>query len=198
LFVPEPGFRFISQLRMVIQFDSGDDDGRAESKSPAAVSSEAAGAVPKRIVVVEDERVTQTVISVILKGAGYSVVTARDAAEALSVIRAEIPHLMTLDIDLSRDASGPTWDGYHVVEWLRHRFPEEPVPFIVISGGEPAAIQAKAQSLGAFGYLPKPVDKQKLLGLVREAIGEAPPPAAPTGGGAPPPLPPRPTRPPGS
>ena len=177
---------------MVIPFNSGDDSGRGESnaKSPAAVSSETTATEPKRIVVVEDERITQTVISVILKGAGYSVVTARDAAEALSVIRAEIPHLMTLDIDLSRDASGPTWDGYHVVEWLHHRFPEDPVPFIVISGGEPAVIQAKAQSLGAFGYLPKPVDKQKLLGLVKQAIGEAPAPPHPSGTSVPPPLPP--------
>ena len=178
--------------------DSGDDSGRLESnvKHPSAVPSEPAATEPKTIVVVEDERVTQTVISVILKGAGYSVVTARDAAEALSVIRAEIPHLMTLDIDLSRDASGPTWDGYHVVEWLHHRFPEDPVPFIVISGGEQAALQAKAQSLGAFGYLPKPVDKQKLLGLVKQAIGEAPAPPPSTGTTAPPPLPPRLPRPP--
>jgi len=167
---------------------SGEFNSRPEgdATNPSLVSSE-----PKKIVVVEDERVTQTVISVILKGAGYSVVAARDAAEALSVIRAEIPHLMTLDIDLSREASGPTWDGYHVVEWLHHRFPEDPVPFIVISGGEPAVIQAKAQSLGAFGYLPKPVDKQKLLGMVRQAIGEPPAPASPTGPSAPPPLPPR-------
>src|SRR5436190_9664301 len=183
---------------MVIQFNSGNDNSRRESnaKSPSAVSCEPAAAEPKRIVVVEDERVTQTVISVILKGAGYSVVAARDAGEALSLIRAEIPHLITLDIDLSRDASGPTWDGYHVVEWLHHRFPEDPVPFIVISGGEPAVIQAKAQSLGAFGYLPKPVDKQKLLELVRQAIGAAPAPPPPTEGSAPPPLPPRPPRPP--
>src|SRR5882724_10983294 len=184
---------------MDMQSDSGDDSGRLESnvKYPSAVPSEPAAAGPKTIVVVEDERVTQTVISVILKGAGYSVVAARDASEALSVIRAEIPHLMTLDIDLSRDASGPTWDGYHVVEWLHHRFPDNPVPFIVISGGEQTPLQAKAQSLGAFGYLPKPVDKQKLLGLVKQAIGEAPAPPPPTGPTAPPPLPPRLPRPPG-
>src|SRR5437667_9115331 len=178
---------------MDIQSNSGDGNSRRESNamSPSAVSSEPAAAETKRIVVVEDERVTQTVISVILKGAGYSVVAARDAAEALSVIRAEIPHLMTLDIDLSRDASGPTWDGYHVVEWLHHRFPEDPVPFIVISGGEPAVIKTKAQSLGAFGYLPKPVDKQILLDMVKQAIGDTPAPPPPSGSGAPPPLPPR-------
>src|SRR5215510_7735447 len=113
---------------MNIKFNPGDYEQHPESnvKRHPAESSEPDAAAPKRIVVVEDERVTQTVISVMLKGAGYSVVAARDAAEALSVIRAEIPHLITLDIDLSRDASGPTWDGYHVVEWLHHRFPEDP------------------------------------------------------------------------
>ena len=177
---------------MAIKFNPGDYDspGESKAKSPAPAPAESAAAGLKRIVVVEDERVTQTVISVMLKGAGYSVVVARDAAEALAVIRAEIPHLITLDIDLSRDASGPTWDGYHVVEWLHHRFPEEPVPFIVISGGERAVIQAKAESLGAFGYLPKPVDKNKLLDLVKQAIGEAPAPPPPTGTSGPPPLPP--------
>ena len=190
--MPELRFRLISVLRMAIKFNPGDYDspGESKAKSPAAASAESAAAGLKRIVVVEDERVTQTVISVMLKGAGYSVVAARDAAEALSLIRAEIPHLITLDIDLSREASGPTWDGYHVVEWLHHRFPEEPVPFIVISGGEPAVIQAKAESLGAFGYLPKPVDKNKLLDLVKQAIGEAPAPPPPTGTSGPPPLPP--------
>ncbi len=184
---------------MDIKFNPADYEQPPESniKRHPVESSESDPAAPKRIVVVEDERVTQTVISVMLKGAGYSVVAARDAAEALSVIRAEIPHLITLDIDLSRDASGPTWDGYHVVEWLHHRFPEDPVPFIVISGGEPAVIQSKAQTLGAFGYLPKPVDKQKLLELVKQAIGEAPAPPAPTGTSGPPPLPPRVPRPPG-
>jgi len=185
---------------MGIKFNPADYESQDESqvKSPAPGPAEPDAAGPKRIVVVEDERITQTVISVILKGAGYLVVAARDAAEALAVIRAEIPHLITLDIDLSRDASGPTWDGYHVVEWLHHRFPEDPVPFIVISGGEPAVIQTKAESLGAFGYLPKPVDKQKLLDLVKQAIGEAPAPPPPTGSGAPPPLPPHSSRPPGT
>ena len=178
---------------MGIKFNFGDEHSRVEStvKNAMAISSELGAAGPKRIVVVEDERVTQTVISVILKGAGYSVVAARDAGEALALIRAEIPHLITLDIDLSRDASGPTWDGYHVVEWLHHRFPEDPVPFIVISGGDPAGIKTKAESLGAFGYLPKPVDKQILLDMVKQAIGEAPAPPPPSGSGAPPPLPPR-------
>ena len=177
---------------MGIKFNFGDEHSRVEStvKNATAISSELGAAGPKRIVVVEDERVTQTVISVILKGAGYSVVAARDAGEALALIRAEIPHLITLDIDLSRDASGPTWDGYHVVEWLHHRFPEDPVPFIVISGGDPAVIKTKAESLGAFGYLPKPVDKQILLDIVKQAIGEAPAPPPASGSGAPPPLPP--------
>src|SRR2546422_9629808 len=111
---------------MGIKFNFGDDSHvESKAKSPVAISSELDAAETKRIVVVEDERVTQTVISVILKGAGYSVVAARDAAEALSGIRANIPHLMTLAIDLSRDASVPTLARHPTVTRLHHRLPND-------------------------------------------------------------------------
>ena len=146
----------------------------------------------KKILVVEDERITQTVISLILKGVGYTVLTAKDAATALKIIRTEHPDLMTLDIDLSRDAAGEVWDGFRIVEWLHHHRPDDTIPFIIVSAGNPATVKKRAASLGAFAYLSKPIDKQALLGFVREAIGEAPPlPAA-----AKPPVPPNPSLPP--
>jgi CheY-like chemotaxis protein len=182
---------------MDLKLKSSDQHGGLETaaKSPTPAPAESGAVLPKKILVVEDERITQTLISVILKSAGYAVVAAKDAADALGMIRAEIPHLMTLDIDLSHDASGPVWDGFHVVEWLHHRRPDEVFPFIIISGCDPATIRAKAQSLGAFGYLSKPVDKHKLLAMVKEAIGEAPAGSLPSGA-APPPLPPGLRRPP--
>jgi CheY-like chemotaxis protein len=142
---------------------------------------------PKKILVVEDERVTQTVLSMILKGAGYVVLTAKDAASALKVIRTEHPNLMTVDIDLSRGAAGEAWDGFRMVEWLWHYHRDDMVPFIVASGGNPETVKQRAVSAGAFGYLPKPLDKRKLLELVEEAIGPAPV-SPPTDAAAAPPI----------
>ena len=145
-----------------------------------------------KVLVVEDERVTQTVLSMVLKSAGYTVLTAKDASAALQVIRTERPDLMTVDIDLSRGAAGEAWDGFRMVEWLWHYHPDDMIPFIVVSAGNPEVFRKRAASLRAFGYLPKPLDKQKLLGLVSDAIGPAPAVPAPAERSAAPPSPPGP------
>jgi CheY-like chemotaxis protein len=163
------------------------EDGRGENKAKAQASS---ASRPKKILVVEDERVTRMVISAILTTAGYTVVTAKDAGTALRVIRTDPPDLITLDIDLSLEATDHAWDGFRVVEWLQHLDPHEEVaPFIIISALNPAAIKQRAGTLRAFGYLPKPVYREKLLEIVRQAIGEPPPPSARSRTSAPP-LPP--------
>ena len=170
---------------------SGQAGSENESKAKAP-STAAPTPTAKKILVVEDERITQTVISLMLKGVGYTVFTAKDAATALKIVRTEQPDLMTLDIDLSRDAAGEVWDGFRIVEWLHHHRPHHTIPFIIVSAGNPAVVKKRAASSGAFAYLSKPIDKQALLGFVREAIGEAPPlPAA-----AKPPVPPNPSLPP--
>jgi len=173
------------------------DSGRSKSIASSNPLPAATPSLQRKILVVEDERVTQTVISLILRGVGYTVLVAKDAATALGIIRTGEPDLMTLDIDLSAGAAGEAWDGFKIVEWLKHYRGEKSVPFIIISGGNPATLKERAQNLGAFGYLPKPVSKQALLEMVRSAIGEAPAPppsAAPLvpPKPSPPPLPPKP------
>ena len=159
-----------------------DNQGANPGGGPKAVAPTAAqpnAPKAKKVLVVEDERVTQAIIGLILKGAGYTVLSAKDASTALTVLRTERPDLMTLDVDLSRDAAGEVWDGFRIVEWMQHHRPDEPVPFIIISAGNPAVVQKRAQSLRAFGCLSKPVQKETLLQMVRQAIGDAPPPAVP-------------------
>jgi CheY-like chemotaxis protein len=171
--------------------EAAESGSEKEVKVPAP-SATAPAPTPKKILVVEDERITQTVISLILKGVGYTVFTAKDAATALKIIRTEQPDLMTLDIDLSRDAAGEVWDGFRIVEWLQHHRPNQRVPFIIVSAGNPAVLKKRAESLGAFAYLSKPLNKPALIGFVQEAIGQAPPPPA----AAQPPVPPKPSLPP--
>jgi CheY-like chemotaxis protein len=190
---PNGAFGFITRDRMKDPLrQAGRESGsEKEVKDPAPAAAAPAPAV-KKILVVEDERITQTVISLMLKGVGYTVFTAKDAATALKIIRTEQPDLMTLDIDLSRDAAGEVWDGFRIVEWLHHHRPGHTIPFIIVSAGNPAVVKKRAESLGAFAYLSKPIDKQALVGFVQEAIGEAPPPPA----AAKPPAPPNPSLPP--
>ena len=126
----------------------------------------------KKILVVEDDQVTEKVLSSMLRAAGYDVIAAHDATTAVKLARAEEPDLITLDINLSMNAPGDTWDGFSVAGWLKRLSPEKETPVIVIiSGVEPDKILEKAAAVGAYTFLPKPVEKEKLLNVVAEALG---------------------------
>jgi CheY-like chemotaxis protein len=125
----------------------------------------------KKILVVEDDKVTQTLISGVLKSAGYEVITADDATAAVKLARQEEPDLITLDILLPLNAPGDSWDGFNVAGWIRRLKPGKNAPVIVIiSGIEPDKIIEKAAEVGAYTFLPKPIEKAKLLAVVAEAL----------------------------
>jgi CheY-like chemotaxis protein len=128
----------------------------------------------KKILVVEDDKVTQKLISDALKSAGYQVFTAEDAVTAMGVVRREEPDLVTLDVNLAILSPGDTWDGFTLAHWLRRlNEGEEGKPktlVVVLSGLGPEKILEKAAAVGAHTFLPKPFEKQKLLSIVAEAL----------------------------
>ena len=128
----------------------------------------------KKILVVEDDKVTQRLISGALGSAGYHVLTAEDAATALRIADTEDPDLVTLDINLAMLSPNDTWDGFAVAHWLRRRSEGtegKPRPVIVVlSGLEPDKLIERAAAIGAHTFLPKPFEKRKLLSIVAEAL----------------------------
>ena len=67
----------------------------------------------KKILVVDDEPDVASLLTLMLKSQGYSVITAGDGQEALERARAEVPDLIVLDIML------PRMDGYKVARILK-------------------------------------------------------------------------------
>jgi two-component system OmpR family response regulator len=125
----------------------------------------------KKILVVEDDLVTQRLIADALKKAGYEVVTAHNGATAVKIAREQEPDLVTLDIHLAKDSPDDSWDGFSVASWLRRVNEGRPIPVIVVvSGLEPAQIIESASAVGAYTFLPKPIEKQKLLDTVAAAL----------------------------
>jgi two-component system KDP operon response regulator KdpE len=134
-----------------------------------------------KILVVEDDRVTQKLIADALRSAGYEVVTAHDGASAVKSARETEPDLVTLDIQLAKSSPDDSWDGFSVGSWLRRINEGKRTPaIIVVSGLEPAEIIESAAAIGAYTFLPKPFKKQKLLDIVAEALRSGAPPSAPS------------------
>jgi CheY-like chemotaxis protein len=127
---------------------------------------------PKKILVVEDAKFTQKIIVDVLKKAGYEVFTATCAADAVRLAREQDPDLVTLDIELTKDSPGDSWDGFTVAGWLRRMNEDKRKPCVVVLSGnrDPAKLIEKAASVGVHTCLTKPVEKQKLLDAVAEAL----------------------------
>ena len=126
----------------------------------------------KRILVVEDDKVTQKIIADILKSAGYEVFTASNAATAVKLNREHEPDLITLDIELTKDSPDDSWDGLAVAAWLRRINQDKTKPCIVVVSGhrDPAKLLEQAASFGVYTVLSKPVERKKLLDAVAEAL----------------------------
>jgi len=126
--------------------------------------------VPKNVLVIEDEVGTLLSMTYMVKSAGHNVLIARDAAEAVETIKSERPDLIVTDINLS--VSGQGWDGFGVIEWLNFHFPQHDTKYIMVSSGDPEKLKPRADAIGAFAFLAKPLVKEALLTEIKRAIGD--------------------------
>lgn len=117
---------------------------------------------PKTILVVDDEKLLRWSLRQKLEAAGYQVVEAETAAEAGQLFRENQPDLVTLDIRL------PDSNGLKVLLEIKKRSPETPVIMITAYGVVDDAV--KALQIGAFDYLEKPINFDRLLHSVRNAL----------------------------
>lgn len=114
------------------------------------------------ICIVDDEPSILNTLSSILEDEGHLVSLAKSGAEALKLIKAEPPDLVILDIWM------PDIDGLETLKRVRQQFPNLMV--IMMSGHGSVETAVKATKLGAYDYLEKPLDLEKVTILVRNAL----------------------------
>jgi DNA-binding response OmpR family regulator len=104
---------------------------------------------------------------------GYEVCTAEDGAAAVSAVRREKPDLILLDLSFPPDVAhggGVPWDGFLIIEWLRRIEEAKDIPFIVVTGGDPAKFKDRALAVGAASFFHKPIDSRELLTMIRQTL----------------------------
>lgn len=114
------------------------------------------------ICLVDDEPGILKTLSELLEDEGYQVTSAKSGMDALDVIRQDPPDLVFLDIWM------PDLDGLEVLKRVRQQFPHMMV--IVMSGHGSIETAVQATKLGAYDYLEKPLDSEKITILVRNAL----------------------------
>jgi DNA-binding NtrC family response regulator len=115
------------------------------------------------ILVVDDEKNIRRALRMVLEGEGHDVREAESGEEALRAAAESPPDLVVLDVRL------PGIDGIAALEKLREKLGAD-VPVIMISGHATISEAVKATKLGAFDFLEKPIDRERVVVTVRNAI----------------------------
>lgn len=114
------------------------------------------------VLVVDPEPEVAQLIEIFLTKQGYRVVKAHTAAEALDVALRESPKVITLDVMLE-DA-----DGFDLLQQLKGRSELAEIPVVVLSI---VCDERRSWRLGAADYLEKPIDQERLAGVINGLIG---------------------------
>jgi two-component system nitrogen regulation response regulator NtrX len=118
--------------------------------------------MPGTLLVVDDEPQILRAVAGLLQDEGFEVLTALDGETALKMVAAEAPDLVLLDIAL------PGLDGLEALTELKRQHPLLPVIMVSAYGSVENAV--KATRLGAFDFIEKPPNADKILLSVRNAL----------------------------
>jgi two-component system, response regulator PdtaR len=117
-----------------------------------------------RILVVEDEVLIRAIIAEELRLAGFSVIEAGRADEALTYIKAG----EQVDLVFSDIQTPGSLNGLQLAETLRHNYPD--IPVILTSGN---ALSGHVGIVETF--VPKPYDVTQTIGLISEILAQKSP-----------------------
>ncbi|MFP3868121.1 MAG: sigma-54-dependent transcriptional regulator [Desulfobacteraceae bacterium] len=116
----------------------------------------------RTILVVDDEPNILSTVSGILQDEGFEVLTALEGEAALHLVAEESPDLVLLDIAL------PGQDGLEILKQLKETYPLLPVVMLSAYGSVENAVQATR--LGAYDFIEKPPNADKIILTVRNAL----------------------------
>ena len=116
------------------------------------------------VLVVDDEPPIRRFLRTSLGAAGYRMIAAENAAEAIAMLLAESPDVVILDLGL------PDKSGLEVIADIRQR---SPVPIIVLSARDDERSKVEALDLGADDYVSKPFGMAELIARLRAALRHA-------------------------
>ena len=120
---------------------------------------------PKTVLVIEDEEDIRDYLTCLLTDNGFTVETASNGEEGLARLEEWIPDLVTLDITM------PLKTGIRVYRDIKKSPKWRSIPVVIVTGISKdfeTFISNRRTVPPPEGYVHKPIDQQKLLGLVRQ------------------------------
>jgi chemosensory pili system protein ChpA (sensor histidine kinase/response regulator) len=123
------------------------------------------GAGLTRVLLIDDSLSVRKFVGRMLERAGYQVETAVDGEDGVKKATARRYSVIITDLEM------PKLNGYEVIQTLRQRSGTKSTPIMVMTTRAGEKHQQAAMSLGASGYLTKPVEERALIAAVEQWIG---------------------------
>jgi len=120
--------------------------------------------MPKTILIADDEPGIRSSLQKLLEFEAFRVVLAEDGQRALDILRDRAVDLVLLDIKM------PGLDGLEVLSQIHRDQPQLPV--VIISGHGSIATAVEATRLGAYDFIEKPIDADRMLLVIRNGLAQ--------------------------
>jgi two-component system, sensor histidine kinase and response regulator len=121
----------------------------------------------KRVLLVEDNRINQRVAAAILQSLHLEVAIASDGRAALEILEKETVDAILMDVQM------PRMDGYEATRRVRGREGLETIPIIAMTAHATKGSMEKCLAAGMDDYVSKPIDRGRLLSLLKRFLESA-------------------------
>jgi PAS domain S-box-containing protein len=137
-------------------------DRQIASRQPERVDPQPTTAIPRRILVVDDNQDAANTLAMLLKVSGHQVDTAHDGPDAIDAALSIEPDVILLDIGL------PILNGYEVARRIREKQKQKRPALIALTGWGQEEDRRRSREAGFDAHLVKPVDFAVLNKLLAE------------------------------
>ena len=122
--------------------------------------------MPKKILLIEDEKILSEMYETRLKKEGFEVINTRDAEGGLELIKKEKPDLILLDLLL------PGMQGQEALRVLKEDLKTKDIPVIIFSNYDTPEVRKEAEKYGVRYILKANITTRDLVELVKKEMGE--------------------------
>ena len=119
----------------------------------------------KTILTVDDSPSIRQMLAYVLSSSGYNVIEAADGEEGLALAKANAVDLVLTDHNM------PKMDGVTLTRALRALPAYRKVPIMMLSTESSPTLKQAGRDAGATGWMVKPFDPDKLLEMLKKALG---------------------------
>ena len=116
------------------------------------------------ILIIDDNSDIRFLLEELISDEGYSTRSAANYSQALTEIDKKLPDLAVIDVKLDKGDN----DGIELLNHIKNK--NKDIPVIMISGHANIEMAVNSLKSGAFEFIQKPFDKERLLNFVNRAV----------------------------